>query len=120
MDQKSASCVTTTNLNFLCGKIETAAATDTTTTNTTSSITTSNANIIATTTTTTTTTTATTTTTDQIQSYFTNLKQIPYSDLVIKLMNSKKYSYVNLRLMNFFSLLINLRDSFRMMTPNFY
>ena len=118
MDQKSASCVTTTNLNFLCGKIKTAAATDTTTTNTTSSITTSNTNIIATTTTTT--TTATTTTTDQIQSYFTNFKQIPYSDLVIKLMNSKKYSYVNLQLMNFFSLLINLRDSFRMMTPNFY
>ena len=119
MDQKSASCVTTTNLNFLCGKIKTAAATDTTTTNTTSNITTSNTNIIATTTTTTT-TTATTTTTDQIQSYYANFKQIPYSDLVIKLMNSKKYSYVNLRLMNFFSLLINLRDSFRMMTSNFY
>ena len=38
-----------------------------------------------------------------------NVKEIPYSDLVIKLMNSKD-SYVRLRLMNFVSLLINLRD----------
>ena len=44
----------------------------------------------------------------QIQSYFTNFEQIPYLDLVIKLMNSND-SYVNLRLMNFVSLLINLR-----------
>ena len=46
----------------------------------------------------------------QIQSYFTNFKLITYSDLGIKLMNSKD-SHVNLRLMNFVSLLINLPDS---------
>ena len=46
----------------------------------------------------------------QKQSYFTNFKLIPYSDLGIKLMNSKD-SHVNLRLMNFVSLLINLPDS---------
>ena len=46
----------------------------------------------------------------QMQSYFTNVKQTPYLDLVIKLMNSKD-SFVNLRLMNFVALLIDLRDS---------
>ena len=45
-----------------------------------------------------------------MQSYFTNVKQTPYLDLVIKLMNSKD-SFVNLRLMNFVALLIDLRDS---------
>jgi len=51
----------------------------------------------------------------QIQSYVTNFKQTPYSNRVIKLMNSKDYiyiilSYVNLLLINFVSSL-NLRDS---------
>ena len=45
-----------------------------------------------------------------MQSYFTNVKQTPYLDLVIKLMNSKD-SFVNLRLRNFVALLIDLRDS---------
>ena len=45
-----------------------------------------------------------------MQSYFTNVKQTPYLDLVIKLMNFKD-SFVNLRLMNLVALLIDLRDS---------
>ena len=39
-----------------------------------------------------------------------NVKEVPYSDLVIKLMNSKD-SYVSLRLLNFVSLLT--RGTFR-------
>ena len=38
------------------------------------------------------------------------IKQLSYSDLVIKLMNSEDI-YLNLRLMNYISLLNNLRDS---------
>ena len=41
---------------------------------------------------------------------FKKFKQIPYADLVIKLMVSKD-SYVNLRLLNFVASRINLRDS---------
>ena len=41
---------------------------------------------------------------------FKKFKQIPYADLVIKLMVSKD-SYVNLRLLNFVPSRINLRDS---------